>query len=171
MVNWMQQNFIQIVKEDQEGHKIEVRKDLNNNIKYIYIDKEGNEVEVGEEEIKEVREVDDPDLDPRNSLKISTPSDAVYIEALAGTEPLLEHFKRTHRAIDMYKAEQEFYKQQLENLRRLELIRKKDFGDPEFDKTIISDAKGLLINKIADMGDEDDGNGDDVGGDDANGDE
>jgi len=99
----------------------------------------------------------DPDApDPNDDdakIEIRIPSDAVYIEALPGTVPLLEHFKLMHRSIDMDKAKQEFLKQQLENLRRLELIRKGDLGDPEIEKAIISDEKGVLIKKIAGMQD------------------
>lgn len=103
------------------------------------------------------KHVYDPDQEPRETdINISTPTDAVYIEALPGKVPLLEHFKLMHRTIDMDKAKQELIKQQLENLRRLELIRAGDYGDPEFDKTIISDTRGLLIERIAGLHDDGD---------------
>ncbi|MBV6506423.1 MAG: hypothetical protein ILNGONEN_02000 [Syntrophorhabdaceae bacterium] len=65
--------------------------------------------------------------------------------------PLLEYFRLMHHSIDMEKARQEFIKLQLENMRRLELIREGDYGDPEFEMTIISDTNALLLEHVAGM--------------------
>ncbi|MBV6506424.1 MAG: hypothetical protein ILNGONEN_02001 [Syntrophorhabdaceae bacterium] len=102
------------------------------------------------------KQVQDPDTEVRPTIKVSTPTDAVYIEALPGTVPLLEYFKLMHRSIDMEKARQESIKKQLENIRRLELIREGDYGDPEFEKTIISDTNGLLLEHVAGLHDKND---------------
>ncbi|GAA4255909.1 hypothetical protein GCM10022255_066640 [Dactylosporangium darangshiense] len=45
------------------------------------------------------------------------PTKSLYIEALAGTHPLLEDFKLIHRALDVKKVQAELRRAELENVR------------------------------------------------------
>ena len=52
-----------------------------------------------------------------DSNSVVLPSDALYIEALPGSRPIMESFKRVHRATDVKKAQAEVRGLELENLR------------------------------------------------------
>jgi hypothetical protein len=68
---------------------------------------------------------------------VVVPSDALYIEALPGTHPLLEDFKLIHRAIDVKRAQAEARKAELENLRFAARITDRRLGDPDVDKVVL----------------------------------
>jgi hypothetical protein len=77
---------------------------------------------------------------------VIVPSDALYIEALPGTHPLLEDFKLIHRAIDVKRAQAEARKAELENLRLAARVSQQRLGDPDVDKLVlVEDGQRLSI--------------------------
>jgi hypothetical protein len=75
----------------------------------------------------------------RESDVVIVPTGQVYIEALMGSHPLLEDFKRIHRAYDVGKARAELRRTELDNLRRASrlLADTPDLDDPDIDKRIV----------------------------------
>lgn len=70
---------------------------------------------------------------------VVVPSGQLFIEALVGTHPLLEGFKRQHRAFDAGKARAELREMELENLRRVGRmlgIEDGNFEQAEYDKLV-----------------------------------
>lgn len=82
--------------------------------------------------------VSDPDTAKREDIRIYCPTDAVFVEALPGTHPLLETFKLQHRRIDVEKARQDALQQLVENARRLMLLNELRLGDPVVEKAVIA---------------------------------
>ena len=68
---------------------------------------------------------------------VVVPSDALYIEALPGTHPLLEDFKLIHRALDVKKVQAEVRHAELENIRLAARALKGKDEDPDIDKKIV----------------------------------
>jgi hypothetical protein len=68
----------------------------------------------------------------------------LLIDLRAGVMSILEGFKKTHRYIDVLKADQEFRIMKSENRRRRKLIGKGNLGDPDVDKvTVVTGAKTI----------------------------
>lgn len=74
--------------------------------------------------------------------EIVVPWDHLFIEALPGTHPVLEHFKLQHRAIDAAKAGAELVEADLENLRRASRIIGGENED-DIDKKIVIEGSGI----------------------------
>jgi len=68
---------------------------------------------------------------------VIVPSDQLYVEALPGTHPILEDFKRMHRALDVKRAQAEVRKIELENLRLAARLANGEYGDPDIEKKIV----------------------------------
>jgi hypothetical protein len=73
----------------------------------------------------------------RNGDEITVPTNSLFIEVLAGTHPLLENFKLRHRELDVYKAQADVRKAELENLRLAARLINDQFEDPDIDKKIV----------------------------------
>jgi len=67
----------------------------------------------------------------RDDEEIIVPLDALFIEALPGTKPILENFKLLHRQIDAADAQEDLRLKQLEKIRYAERILSGELGDPE----------------------------------------
>jgi hypothetical protein len=72
----------------------------------------------------------------RESETIVVPTDSLYIEALPGSHPVIEPFKRVHRALDVKKVQAEVRHAELENLRLVARMLDGDFGDPDVEKLV-----------------------------------
>ncbi len=70
------------------------------------------------------------------SQEIIVPTGELFIEALPGAHTLLEDFKLQHRAHDAAKASAEARMAELEVLRRGDLLKAAELGDPDIDKRI-----------------------------------
>ncbi len=85
----------------------------------------------------------------RESDIVVVPSGQIYIEALLGGHPLLEPFKRIHRAYDVGKARAELRKAELDNLRRAArmLQDEPDLDDPDIDKRVrVEGVPSVVVN-------------------------
>jgi hypothetical protein len=75
---------------------------------------------------------------PRNDTDlVVVPTDALYVEALVGTHPLLEDFKLVHRALDVKKVQAEVRHAELENARLAARLFAGNDQDPDVDKNIV----------------------------------
>jgi hypothetical protein len=83
----------------------------------------------------------------RDSDIVVVPSGQIYIEALLGGHPLLEPFKRIHRAYDVGKARAELRQSELENLRRAArlLQEEPDLDDPDIDKHVLIEGSSAVV--------------------------
>jgi hypothetical protein len=83
----------------------------------------------------------------RNGDEIVVPTDALFIEVLPGTYPLLENFKLRHRELDVYKAQSELRKAELENLRLASRLLSGEREDPDIDRKIVveGDAAHVIV--------------------------
>jgi hypothetical protein len=82
----------------------------------------------------------------RDKELVVIPSDQLFIEALPGAHPLLEDFKRLHRAVDVGKAVAEARGMELENLRKASRLVEGEREDPETDKKIIVEgSRGVVV--------------------------
>ena len=72
----------------------------------------------------------------RNSRRVVVDTNNLMVDLLKGEGTILEDFKRTHRWIDMKKADQERIQLILENERRLQLLADENLGDPKVDKIV-----------------------------------
>lgn len=84
----------------------------------------------------------------RESDLVVVPSGQIFIEALLGTHPLLEEFKRIHRAHDVGKVKAELRQAELENLRRAArlLAATPDLSDPHIDKQVkVEGASSVVV--------------------------
>jgi len=70
------------------------------------------------------------------SEEIIVPSGQLFIEALAGSHPVLEDFKLRHRAIDMLAAAQALRISKVETIRRLMRLAQGDLGAPDADRRV-----------------------------------
>lgn len=68
---------------------------------------------------------------------IVVPSGQLFMEALPGTAPLLEDFKRAHRALDVAKVRSELRAGELENLRYAARLVEGEHADPEVDRHVV----------------------------------
>lgn len=86
-------------------------------------------------------------VDPRPlEQEVVVPTDALFIEALPATHPLLEDYKLRHRAADAAKAEAEAARAHLENLRLGARILAGDLSDPDIDrKTVIQGVPASVV--------------------------
>jgi hypothetical protein len=67
----------------------------------------------------------------RDDEEIVVPLDAMYIEALPGTRPILENFKLLHRQIDAADAQEKLRLKKMEKLRYAQRLIAGKVGDPE----------------------------------------
>ena len=75
----------------------------------------------------------------RNGEEIVVPTGSVFVEALPGAHPLLEDFKLRHRALDVYKAQNEVRHGGLEALRLAARLVNSEREDPDVDRRIVVD--------------------------------
>lgn len=66
----------------------------------------------------------------RDGEEIIVPTNSLYIEALVGTQPLIEDFKLLHRGLDVLKVQAEARNLELENLRKAARMQADKLGDP-----------------------------------------
>lgn len=93
-----------------------------------------------EEEIRKLTDLiealdDDSDIASGEELVI-VPTDMLYIEALPGSNPVLENFKLAHRKLDVELARSKVTQSELHNLRKGALILGGNLFDPEIDKQV-----------------------------------
>ncbi len=72
----------------------------------------------------------------RESDLVVVPTDSLYIEALPGAHPVMEGFKRVHRALDVKKVQAEVRQAEIENLRLAARLLKGEREDPNIEKRI-----------------------------------
>lgn len=70
--------------------------------------------------------------------EVVVPTASTFIEALPGSRPVLEDYRLLHRAIDVSKAAAEVRKHELDNLRRVALIRSGQLGDPDIETVVVT---------------------------------
>lgn len=75
----------------------------------------------------------------RDDEEIIVPFDAMYIEALPGTKPILENFKLLHRQIDAADAQEELRLKKMEKLRYAQRLLTDVVEDPEADARYVFD--------------------------------
>ena len=73
----------------------------------------------------------------KNDELIVVPTGQLFIEALPGTQPLLEKFKLQHRRLDVEKVRGDVLRSGLENLRYLDRLEADILDDPETEKKVI----------------------------------
>lgn len=74
------------------------------------------------------------------------PMDAMYIEALPGTTPILENFKLLHRQIDAADAQEDLRLKKMEKLRYAQRLLNDELDDPETDaKYVFEGAPGVSV--------------------------
>ncbi|MEL6830229.1 MAG: hypothetical protein AAFO63_08840, partial [Pseudomonadota bacterium] len=66
----------------------------------------------------------------RDDELIVVPTGQLFVEAIVGKEPVLEDFKKLHRALDVSAVEEEVREAELENLRRAYRIARGELEDP-----------------------------------------
>lgn len=81
----------------------------------------------------------------RNGDEIVVPTGALFIEALVDQNPILEDFKLKHRALDVYKVEQEVRKAGLENLRFAARLLSGEREDPDIEKKIVVQGDSHIV--------------------------
>lgn len=81
-----------------------------------------------------------------NGDEIIVPTGSAYIEALPGSNSLLEDFKLAHRAIDVVGAQESVRQTSLENIRRAARILEEKLSDPDIDKKVIVDGENIGVN-------------------------
>ena len=81
----------------------------------------------------------------RNGDEVILPTGSLYIEALPGTNPLLEDFKLKHRSLDVYKVQAEVRKMELENLRYAARLLNEEREDPDIEKKILIEGSGVDV--------------------------
>jgi hypothetical protein len=67
----------------------------------------------------------------RDDEEIVVPLDALYIEALPGSHPILENFKLLHRQIDAADAQENLRLKKMEKLRYTQRLLAGELGDPD----------------------------------------
>ena len=78
--------------------------------------------------------------------EIVVPTDALFIEALPATRPILEDYKLRHRAAETAKAEADTARVCLDNVRRGARILAGDLSDPDIDrKTVIQGVPASVV--------------------------
>lgn len=70
--------------------------------------------------------------------EVVVPTGSTFIEALPGTRPVLEDFRLLHRAIDVSRVAAEVRRRELDNLRRVALIRQGQLGDPDIETMVVA---------------------------------
>ncbi|HZI47683.1 MAG TPA: hypothetical protein VFD75_07775, partial [Pyrinomonadaceae bacterium] len=73
----------------------------------------------------------------RNGDEIVVPTNSLFIEVLPGTHPLLENFKLRHRELDVFKAQAEVRRAEMENLRLAARLLNAERDDPDVEKKIL----------------------------------
>jgi hypothetical protein len=69
--------------------------------------------------------------------RVIVPTGQLMMEVLPGEHPVLERFKRLHRAVDLVKVENEVRLAELEALRYAARLRAGEIGDPQTDSHIV----------------------------------
>jgi hypothetical protein len=70
--------------------------------------------------------------------EIVVPTGSTFIEALPGARPVLEDFRLLHRAIDVSRVAADVRRRELDNLRRVALIRAGHLGDPDIETMVVA---------------------------------
>lgn len=83
---------------------------------------------------------------------VVVPTTSLYIEALVGTHPLLEDFKLIHRALDVKKVQAEVRHAELENIRLAARALEGEREDPDIEKKIVVEGKGVGVAVVPDGG-------------------
>jgi hypothetical protein len=76
---------------------------------------------------------------------VTIPTGATYIEALPGKHPILEDFKRVHRALDVKKVQAETRGLELENLRRAARLIAGEREDPDIERKIVVEGTSNIV--------------------------
>lgn len=77
---------------------------------------------------------------------VSIPTGSTFVEALPGKHPILEDFKRVHRALDVKKVQADVRAQELENLRLASRLFAAQLEDPQIDrKIVVTGHDGLIV--------------------------
>jgi len=85
---------------------------------------------------------------------VVVPTGSTFIEALPGTQPVLEDFRLLHRAIDVSRAAADVRRRELDNLRRVALIRQGQLGDPDIEAMVVTPpGSGTLVDGRSSGGD------------------
>src|SRR5258707_1803554 len=148
-LNWyMMQEYIhideitgEVTAQDPDANAAKTGKELQDVLNAIAANSENfaADQELVEEITRRLLANDKPEL-------VVVPSNSLYIEALAGTHPLLEDFKLIHRAIDVKKAQAEVRHAELENLRLAARLANSEYGDPDIDKVVVvGDNKNVTV--------------------------
>jgi hypothetical protein len=69
--------------------------------------------------------------------RVVVSTDMLFVEALPGANPVLEHFKLAHRQLDVAEVRARVKQTELNNLRATTRLRVGDLGDPEIDRHIV----------------------------------
>jgi hypothetical protein len=72
----------------------------------------------------------------RETEVVVVPTDSLYIEALPGSNPVMEPFKRVHRALDVKKVQAEVRRSELDNLRLVARLLEGEREDPDVEKVV-----------------------------------
>jgi hypothetical protein len=70
--------------------------------------------------------------------EVVVPTGSTFIEALPGARPVLEDFRLLHRAIDVSRVAADVRRRELDNLRRVALIRAGHLGDPDIETMVVA---------------------------------
>jgi hypothetical protein len=82
----------------------------------------------------------------RDDELIVVPTGQLFIDALKGSQALLEKFKEVHRALDVLKVQEEVRQAELENLRRAARIIANEREDPDVDKIVrVEGASSVVV--------------------------
>ena len=77
--------------------------------------------------------------------EIVVPTGQLMMEVLPGTHPVLENFKRAHRAVDLVKVENEVRMDEFEALRYAARLAEGELLDPEIDRHIVVDGAEVTV--------------------------
>ena len=77
--------------------------------------------------------------------QIVVPTGQLMMEVLPGTHPVLENFKRVHRAVDLVKVENEVRMDEFEALRYAARLSEGELLDPEIDRHIVVDGANVTV--------------------------
>jgi hypothetical protein len=73
----------------------------------------------------------------RNGDEVVVPTGSLFIESLVDKNPILEDFKLKHRALDVYKVQEEVRRAGLENLRLAARLVNSEREDPDVEKQVV----------------------------------
>lgn len=81
----------------------------------------------------------------RNGDEIIVPTGSLFIQTLVDPHPVLEDFKLKHRALDVFKVQEEVRKAALENVRLAARLLNQERDDPDVDRKIVIEGAGAIV--------------------------